>query len=53
MILVDMYDTDDKHLCSIFFATEARLNYFLSNIDCDEPINFEVINYELLESTLQ
>ena len=53
MILVIAYDNEDKFICSMNFKTMYDFDSFNENISFEEPLYFEVINFEDEEITVQ
>jgi hypothetical protein len=53
MILIFVYDHQDKFVCTMNFKDEYKFNEFVSNASFDTPVNFEVIDCEDEGETLQ
>lgn len=46
MIIADMWDADEEHIGMIIFESKEMMNYFMETIEPNEPINFDVFDYE-------
>ena len=47
-----MWDADEEHIGVIIFSNKYKLDYFMGTIEPNEPISFDVFNYDE-ENTLQ
>lgn len=53
MVLVLAWDNDDNFVCSMNFPSMDHFDEFNANISFEEPLSFEIIDFDEQESTLQ
>jgi hypothetical protein len=56
MILVEAYDGEDENaklICLMTFENQYKFDTFFSNCSFDEELHFEILDYEVMNETLQ
>lgn len=53
MVLVLAWDADDNFVCSMNFPSMDHFDDFNENVSFDEPLSFEIIDFDDKAETLQ
>ncbi len=53
MVVILAWDKDDNFVCTMNFPNMMAFESFNANISFDEPLEFEVLDFEIQGDTLQ
>jgi|APCry1669188970_1035186.scaffolds.fasta_scaffold11038_3 hypothetical protein len=53
MILVFVYDSQDNFVCTMNFISQYDLDDFMENASFDNPLTFQIVDFDNFTETLQ
>jgi len=53
MILVFVYDSQDNFVCTMNFISQYDLDDFMENASFDNPLTFQIVDFDNFSETLQ